>query len=67
MTDLETTLLRIAKVFSVNGIPYMLIGGYSMTLHGCPRMTEDLDVTLGVDIDCFDNILALLENDLIQL
>jgi len=63
MTNLEKTLLRISKLLSDNNVPYMLIGGYSMTLHGCPRMTEDLDITLGVDVDHVDTIIEILKND----
>ena len=32
-----------------------------MALHGCPRFTQDLDITLGVDIDQFDEVFNLLE------
>ena len=63
MNRLEQTLIKIAKLFLENDIPYMLIGGYSMVLHGCPRFTEDLDITLGVDIDAFDKILNVVSND----
>jgi hypothetical protein len=29
-------------------LPFMLIGGQAVLLHGRPRLTEDIDVTLGV-------------------
>ena len=63
MTTLEKTLLKIANLFHKNDIPYILIGGYSMALHGCPRLTQDLDITLGMDTDCFDRILQILSAD----
>lgn len=63
MTQLELTLTKIAKLLNESNIPYMLIGGYSMVLHGCPRLTQDLDITLGVDVDCFDDVLQILNLD----
>ncbi|MCK5843688.1 MAG: nucleotidyltransferase [Victivallales bacterium] len=63
MTALETTLLKIAELFHANSIPYMLIGGYSMALHGCPRLTQDLDITLGLDVDGFNRIMQVLDSD----
>ncbi len=63
MNRLEQTLTKIAQLFGDNGIPYMLIGGYSMAIHGYPRFTEDLDITLGVDIDAFDEVLRTVSKD----
>ena len=63
MTSLETTLLKIAEIFNRNDIPYILIGGYSMALHGCPRLTQDLDITLGLDTDSLDKLLHICGSD----
>lgn len=35
----------------------MIIGGQAVLIYGEPRMTRDIDVTLGVDIDRVDSVL----------
>ena len=39
----------------------MVIGGQAVLLHGEPRMTRDIDVTLGVDVDEFARVLTALQ------
>lgn len=33
------------------GVPYMVIGGQAVLIYGEPRLTKDIDITLGVDVD----------------
>ncbi|MBN1619567.1 nucleotidyltransferase [candidate division WOR-3 bacterium] len=44
------------------GIPYIIIGGQAVLLYGDPRMTNDIDVALGVDVDRFQDIFEFAEN-----
>jgi len=44
----EQLLEAIARGLERLGIPYMLIGGQAVLLYGEPRLTRDVDVTLGV-------------------
>lgn len=44
---------RIAQHLDGNRIPYMIIGGQAVLLYGTPRLTRDIDITLGVDTDQF--------------
>jgi hypothetical protein len=44
----EALLVRIARGLDTRGIPYMLIGGQAVLLYGEPRLTRDIDVSLGV-------------------
>jgi len=37
----------------------MVIGGQAVLLYGEPRLTRDIDITLGVDADRLDDVLAL--------
>jgi hypothetical protein len=37
----------------------MIIGGQAVLVHGEPRTTRDIDVTLGVDVDRLDDVLAV--------
>lgn len=32
-------------------IPYMVIGGQAVLIYGEPRLTRDIDITLGIDVD----------------
>ncbi|WP_297445028.1 nucleotidyl transferase AbiEii/AbiGii toxin family protein [Desulfurobacterium sp.] len=40
-------------------IPYMIIGGQAVLLYGEPRLTRDIDITLGVDIEKLPEIISL--------
>lgn len=52
----EDLLSRIAANLRKAGIPYMIIGGQAVLLHGLPRMTKDIDITLGVDTQDLDRV-----------
>lgn len=47
----QELILRIVNELHQSGIPYMIIGGQAILVHGEPRMTNDIDITLGIDID----------------
>jgi predicted nucleotidyltransferase len=44
-------LESIARKLDESGIPYMVIGGQAVVFHGEPRLTRDIDITLGVNSD----------------
>jgi hypothetical protein len=48
-TSFPDLLARLTRELDGRAIPFMLIGGQAVLLHGTPRLTEDIDVTLGVD------------------
>ncbi len=52
-------LERIAIVFARESIPYMVIGGQAVLAHGEPRLTKDIDITIGLDTDQLSFILKL--------
>jgi hypothetical protein len=47
----EDLIVRIARALKETSLPYMIIGGQAVLLYGTPRMTKDIDITLGVNID----------------
>jgi predicted nucleotidyltransferase len=53
-------LERLAWGLDQAGLPYMIIGGQAVLLYGEPRLTRDIDVTLGVDVDRLTELVALL-------
>lgn len=44
----QELLARLAGALDRAGISYMVIGGQAVLLHGEPRLTRDIDVTVGV-------------------
>ena len=56
----EDLLARIARELKRADIAYMIIGGQAVLLYGTPRMTKDIDITLGVDIGRLESILPAL-------
>lgn len=46
--DFGRLLAQLTRALNARDIPFMLIGGQAVLLHGRPRLTEDIDVTLGV-------------------
>lgn len=53
----ETLLKKLAIELDRSRIPYMVIGGQAVQLYGEPRMTRDIDLTLGLGIEGLDRIL----------
>ena len=47
----ELLIKKLAKGLDKLKIPYMIIGGQAVLLYGMPRLTRDIDITLGLDID----------------
>lgn len=51
---------RVGAALDRAGIPYMVIGGQAVLLYGEPRLTRDIDITLGVDTDRLDDVLSVV-------
>lgn len=58
----QALLARIAAELRRTGIPYMVIGGQAVLLHGEPRFTKDIHITLGVDTTLLPQILESATN-----
>lgn len=56
----EELIARIAVELKKAGLPYMIIGGQAVLLHGSPRLTKDIDITLGVDVGLLDTVLPVI-------
>jgi predicted nucleotidyltransferase len=54
-------LSNIARALDRHGIPYMIIGGQALLLYGEPRLTKDIDVTLGVGVEGFVKVKTAIE------
>ena len=47
--DFSSFIGSLSRELRLRELPFMLIGGQAVLLHGRPRLTEDIDITLGVD------------------
>jgi predicted nucleotidyltransferase len=50
---IEKLIKKIAESLDEAKIAYMIIGGQAVLLYGTPRLTRDIDITLGIDTDKF--------------
>lgn len=57
----EKILSRIGTCLTRHNLPYMIIGGQAVLLYGEPRLTRDIDITLGVSSDRVDELLAAIQ------
>jgi predicted nucleotidyltransferase len=57
----DKALARIGASLEKEDIPYMIIGGQAVLLYGEPRLTRDIDITLGVNIDRLETLLAVAQ------
>jgi predicted nucleotidyltransferase len=55
----EELLEKAALGLDSRDIPYMIIGGQAVLLYGEPRLTRDIDITLGVGVERAEEIVAL--------
>lgn len=55
-----TALLeKVASALDRAGIPYMVIGGQAVLRYGEARLTRDIDLTLGADVDRLPDVLSV--------
>jgi hypothetical protein len=59
--DFTDLITRLAVALEAKSIPFMLIGGQAVLLHGEPRLTQDVDVTMGVGPDRVRDLLDVCE------
>jgi hypothetical protein len=56
----EGLLTKIALQLKKAYIPYMVIGGQAVLLYGEPRLTCDIDITLGMGVDGLDRVKRII-------
>jgi predicted nucleotidyltransferase len=55
----QELLEKLAQALEASDVPYMVIGGQAVLLYGEPRLTRDIDITLGVGPEHASDILAV--------
>jgi predicted nucleotidyltransferase len=58
----QELIARIAASLAVRKIPYMIIGGQAVLIYGEPRLTRDIDVTIGADVSWLPDLLRSVED-----
>jgi len=58
----EEVITKIGKALEKSSIPYMIIGGQAVLLYGVPRLTKDIDITLGINIDKLPEIVDIAKS-----
>jgi predicted nucleotidyltransferase len=56
----EKILSQIGVSLNKHNLPYMIVGGQAVLLYGEPRLTRDIDITLGVDVDRLGEVLVVV-------
>ena len=55
----QELIAKLAGQLDASAIPYMIIGGQAVLLYGEPRLTRDIDITLGIGPEKHAAVLAL--------
>ena len=56
----ERLLKKIALQLKQASIPYMVIGGQAVLLYGEPRLTRDIDITMGIGVEGLDRVKKII-------
>jgi hypothetical protein len=59
LPELTRLIARLARELRAHRLPFMIIGGQAVLIHGEPRLTHDIDVTLGAGPDRLPDALAV--------
>lgn len=59
--DFATLLAGLGRALRRHRLPFMFVGGQAVLLHGAPRLTHDVDVTVGVSPEQVRDVLAACE------
>lgn len=57
--DFGALLARLARALIDRRLPFMVIGGQAVLLHGEPRVTADIDITLAASPAQVDDVIAV--------
>jgi hypothetical protein len=56
----DEAALAVAAALEAEGVPYIIVGGYSSNTHGIPRATKDVDVVISASAYRFPDLLKHL-------
>lgn len=50
-------IARLARALAACRLDFMIVGGQAVLVHGEPRLTQDIDVTIAASVDRLDDLL----------
>ncbi len=53
--------LKILKLVATKKIPFVIVGGAAMALHGIPRSTIDIDIVVPVEAETVNKLFSTIE------
>jgi hypothetical protein len=56
----QNLLKKIARELDRSQIQYIVIGGQVVLLYGEPRLTKDIDITLGIGVDELEKVTNIV-------
>lgn len=59
----EKLISQLGAALSKKKIPYMIIGGQAVLLYGFPRLTKDIDITLGISVERLGDIVEVCRDE----
>jgi predicted nucleotidyltransferase len=59
--ELKELIKNLARALKKNRIKYMIIGGQAVLIYGEPRMTIDIDITIGLDINGLEKLKKIIK------
>ena len=63
----KNLISKLGKLLSKHNIPYMIIGGQAVLFYGTPRLTKDIDITLGVSTDRVSDIVNICKSARLEI
>lgn len=57
--DFADLIGRLARALDDKELPFMVIGGQAVLVHGEPRLTQDVDITLAASPQRLDDVLSV--------
>lgn len=62
MTKLEKDFLDFISLCNQYNVKYLVIGGFAVAVHGYPRYTKDLDVSIEISEDNAEKIIKVIND-----
>ncbi len=56
----QRLIKKVSHELTTASIPYMVIGGQAVLLYGEPRLTRDIDITLGIGVQELDKVKRIV-------
>ena len=54
--------LKILKLFAKGKIPFVIVGGAAIALHGIPRSTMDIDIVVPAELDTVNRLFSAIQD-----